>query len=136
MRTSSSNRSGRLGAVVVAAVGAVLGAAAGVGIGIGGALLSRALNSDGPSWQDLGIAAFGLVLLAPVLAVVGTLLALRLRTGRAIPRPLLLATTLGVVGAAAGALIGDGVFRWTLGGLGVAVGLVVAAGLDAGVDGT
>ena len=116
--------------VLIGLVGAAAGAVAGVALGAGGVLLVRAVGSDSSSWADLGIAAVALVVVAPLLAVVGTVVALRMATGRAIARPAAMTVAVAGVFSIAGALFGTGAIRFTLAVLGSAFGLIVAGALD------
>jgi hypothetical protein len=119
-----------MGRAVVALAGATLGALAGLGLGFGSALAVRVFGSSESSLADLGVAAFSLVVVAPLLAVAGALIALRLRTGHAVPRPLWMTTGIATTLAVGGALLGSGVFRWSLAVVGVAVGIAFAAVFD------
>jgi hypothetical protein len=130
LRTSIGGESGRFGAVLAGLAGAVAGAAAGLALGAAGVWIVRTVGSDSSSWTDLGVAAVAVVVAAPLLSVVGALVALRLRTGRAVARPIPMTAAVVVALAVGGALIGSGVGRFSLAVVGAAVGLAVASALD------
>lgn len=130
MSASSDTRSRRLRAVLIGLGGAVIGGAIGVALGAGGVWAVRTFSSDSSSWADLGVAAVALVIVAPLLTVVGALIALRIGTGRAIARPPAMTALMAAVVGAAGAFLGSGVTRFSLAVIGVGLGIAAAGGFD------